>query len=422
MKRGFQYVVITAAVLAGAGITWASGPGTTAADILKVGVGARAIGMGEAYAAQADDVHSLYWNPAGLALMQERQASFMYSPMIKDLKYQNAGIGIPLESGAIGGSLSYLSYGDIQGYDASGAATGNQSAYSAVATVGASWLGNQWSAGANVKGIQEKLADENANGFAFDIGSNLIYPKPVIGGTLRLGVAVQNLGGGIKFLQQSDPLPRQWKVGMAAVQMMNKRLNVSLDFTKPRDDDSNVAGGLEYWINRYLALRTGFVNNHTEGSGMRAGLGLRIRGISFDYAYAGQGELGMNHRYEISFRFGEPRPILTTEERKILQQAKAAMRQDRYEQAVLLFDSLIELEPHYKPARRHIKVAMAKLESQQSQMLARQGKSYQPGLEGGVRKPALPEFDDLEQLLNLGTPRTAEKPDQMPATLKQEGR
>ena len=43
-----------------------------------------------------------------------------------------------------------------------------------------------------------------------------------------------------------------------------------------------------------------------------------------------------------SFRFGEPRPILTAEERKILQQAKAAMHQERYEQATLLFDSLIE--------------------------------------------------------------------------------
>ena len=51
--------------------------------ILKIGVGARAIGMGEAYTAQADDVSSLYWNPAGLALMQERQASFMpYDQML----------------------------------------------------------------------------------------------------------------------------------------------------------------------------------------------------------------------------------------------------------------------------------------------------------------------------------------------------
>ena len=67
------------------------------------------------------------------------------------------------------------------------------------------------------------------------------------------------------------------------------------------------------------------------------------------------------------------------------------MRQERYEQATLLFDSLIELEPRYKPAQRYIKVAMAKLEGQQSQMTARLGKiAYQPGSEGSaILKPAV---------------------------------
>jgi hypothetical protein len=163
-------------------------------------------------------------------------------------------------------------------------------------------------------------------------------------------------------------------------------------------------------VSSFLALRAGYVSNHTEGSGIRAGIGLRIRGISFDYAYAGQGELGMSNRYELSFRFGEPRPILTAEESKMFQQAKAAMRQDRYEQAVLLLDSVIELEPHFKPARRYINLAMARLEGQQGQMIARQGKIYEPSANSNLRKPDLPETDDLEQLLNLGQPHSAQAP------------
>src|ERR1700733_1844251 len=117
MKRFIACAAAAGLFVQSGGVSWASGPGTTAADILNIGVGARAIGMGEAYVAQADDVSSLYWNPAGLALMQERQASFSYDQMYQDLKYQNASIGIPLENGAIGGSLSYLGYGDIQGFD-----------------------------------------------------------------------------------------------------------------------------------------------------------------------------------------------------------------------------------------------------------------------------------------------------------------
>jgi hypothetical protein len=410
MKKLLAVTAVAGLILQSQGALWASGPGTTGADILKIGVGARAIGMGEAYVAQADDVSSLYWNPAGLALMQERQASFMYDQMYQDLKFQNASIGIPLENGAIGGSLSYLSYGDIQGFAPDGTATGNQTAYSGVGTLGAAWLGNQWSAGANIKGVQEKLADEKATAAAFDLGGNAIYPKPVLGGTLRFGAVVQNLGSDIKFEQQSDPLPMDWKLGVAAVQMLDKKLNVSMDYTSPKGDDAYVSGGFEYWLVPFIALRAGYVNSKTEGNGMRAGIGLRIKGVSFDYAYAGQGELGMSHRYELSFRFGEPRPILSAEERKILQQAKAAMRQERYEQATLLFDSLIELEPRYKPARRYIKVAMSKLEGQQSQMIARQGKIYEPSTDSGVRKPALPEMDDLEQLLNIGQPKSAQAP------------
>jgi hypothetical protein len=390
---------------------WASSPGTTGAEVLKIGVGARAIAMGEAYTAQADDVSSLYWNPAGLALMQERQASFMYDQMYRDLSYSNLAIGFPLENGAIGASLSYLGYGSIAGYDPNGDPIGDQSAHSAVGTVGAAWLGNQWSAGINLKGIQENLADDKANAFAFDAGVNLIYPKPVLGGTMRLGLVAQNLGSGIKHIEQEDDLPTAYKVGLAAVQLMNRKLNLSFDYNMPKEEDGIFSTGAEYWLNRYLALRAGYVNSEREGNGARAGIGLRIRGVSFDYAYAGQGELGMSHRYEMSFRFGEPRPLLSPEQRKIYEQAKAAARNEQYERSVLLFDSLLETEPRFNPARRRLKTVMAKLEGQQSHMASRQGRSYNPATASGAKKPALPEMDDLEQLLNLGTPKAAQTGD-----------
>src|SRR5438552_666177 len=44
---------------------WAAGPGTTTGELLKVPLSARAIGMGEAYTAAADDSSALAWNPAG---------------------------------------------------------------------------------------------------------------------------------------------------------------------------------------------------------------------------------------------------------------------------------------------------------------------------------------------------------------------
>src|SRR5450755_104165 len=85
---------------------WAAWPsmvlgssGTSGGDILSIPVGARAIAMGEAYTAQADDVSSLYWNPAGLAILNQSQASFMYNQFLQNQTYQNAQIATPLESG-----------------------------------------------------------------------------------------------------------------------------------------------------------------------------------------------------------------------------------------------------------------------------------------------------------------------------------
>src|SRR5262245_53012450 len=60
MKATKLLAIATVIALQATSGVWASGPGTTGADILKIGVGARAIGMGEAYTAQSDDVSSLY--------------------------------------------------------------------------------------------------------------------------------------------------------------------------------------------------------------------------------------------------------------------------------------------------------------------------------------------------------------------------
>src|ERR1051325_10876140 len=146
--------------------------------------------MEEAYTAHADDASGLYWYPAGMAFLNQSQASFMYNKFIEDLTYQNASVAFPFENGAMGASLSYLSYGQITGTDSDGNLAGDVSAYSGVGTIGGAWLGNNWAAGVNLKGVQESLADTKATGFAADVGTSLVYPNEVMGGTLRAAAVV----------------------------------------------------------------------------------------------------------------------------------------------------------------------------------------------------------------------------------------
>jgi hypothetical protein len=95
-------------------------------------------------------------------------------------------------------------------------------------------------------------------------------------------------------------------------------------------------------------------------------LGLKVKDFSFDYAYSAYGDLGLSHRYEVSWRFGVLRPVLTPEERAMLRRAKLALAEGRYDEAVMLFDSLVSMSPEYKPLRRYLKVAMRSDEGQEA--------------------------------------------------------
>jgi len=65
-----------------------SGVGTTAAAFLKIGVGGRALGMGQAHATQAEDVTAVFWNPAGLARLEHTQMLFSHFDYLVDMRYE----------------------------------------------------------------------------------------------------------------------------------------------------------------------------------------------------------------------------------------------------------------------------------------------------------------------------------------------
>jgi hypothetical protein len=382
-------------------LSWAAG--TDGGSVLSAGVGARAIAMGEAYTAASDDVSSLYWNPAGVGLLNQSQSSFMQHQAMEGLSVSHLSVATPLENGGIGASLSYMSFGKIDGYDVTDQPTGNVSAYSGVGTLSAAFYsGQSWAAGANIKAVQESLADVKANGFATDLGLTYMYPESVLDGTVRLAATIRNLGTGLKFIEQRDPFPTEFRVGAALIQTLDRRLTLSADIGKRRD--SAIAGytGIEYKMWPSIAARAGWAGTDQEGTGLRAGIGLRVKNLSFDYAYSPYGDLGMSNLFEVSLRFGAIRPMLSPEERKMLRRAKWALSHERYDEATLLFSSLIDLVPNYRPLKRYLKVAMKDLEEQERQREA-VGTSYrvaitnpQTGRDNGE------DVDDLERLLLLG--------------------
>jgi hypothetical protein len=408
LLKGKAASLLVMAIVAGPTFLWGDA-GTSGGLILNTPIGARAIAMGEAYVAQADDVSSLYWNPAGLGLLNQSQASFMYNQSVQGLSFNNMSIATPLEYGGIGASLSYLSYGKIDGYDAQDNPTGNVTAYSGAATLGAAFFsGESWAMGMNIKGVEGALADVKANGVAADLGLTYVHPTLIEDGTLRLAATVRNLGTGLQYIDQNDPFPLEFRVGAAAVQMLDRKLNISVDVSKLRDEPVAGYTGAEYWIVPQIALRAGWVASNQEGTGLRAGVGLKVNNISFDYAFSSYGELGMSNLFETTIRFGTIRPTLTPEERELLRRGKLALARQQDGEATLLFNSLYEMEPNYRPVKRLLDVAMKGFEGQELALKAIGKPFHVPSYQGSLNAAADPELQDLTNLIEGDNTQTAE--------------
>src|SRR5581483_10812057 len=94
--------------------SWAGGPGTTAAEFLEVGVGARGLAMGGAMSAVPDDAHSFYWNPAGAAGISSPRIDASYNSLYQDTNQGYFGYGMPLWGGVVGASFDYLQVPNIE--------------------------------------------------------------------------------------------------------------------------------------------------------------------------------------------------------------------------------------------------------------------------------------------------------------------
>ena len=84
------------------------GPGTTGAAFLKLGAGSRPVAMGEAFVAAADDINALYWNPAGLALADGKQVSFVHTEWFQSIRYEYLAYCQQALGGTIGAGITYL--------------------------------------------------------------------------------------------------------------------------------------------------------------------------------------------------------------------------------------------------------------------------------------------------------------------------
>ncbi|MCG3204295.1 MAG: hypothetical protein KCHDKBKB_01010 [Elusimicrobia bacterium] len=304
-RIGLLIVALVCPALGSAGNFGTSSKGTTAAGFLKLGVGARAVGMGEAYSALADDATALYWNPAALRQVERNSLSLMHASYLESSNFHYGAFVHSGEKSSIGIGAQYMSAGTLTGRDDSGFETGGFEPKDLAVSLGYARSVGGLSVGLAAKFVQSKVIDSAETG-AIDVG--LLSPA-FFNEKLRLALTASNIGGKIKFDEKSEDLPLLLKIGSGL--QVSKKLLLGADIGFPRDNEPYGAIGTEYLIpvgqDISIAARAGY-NSKTPGdvdgfTGASFGAGFNLKKMSFDYGFVPFGDIGSTHRVSLSLGF-----------------------------------------------------------------------------------------------------------------------
>ncbi len=312
--------------------------GTTAAPFLSIGQGARALSMGGAFVAVADDPSSLYWNPAGIADITGAALVVDHTQWLADIQYNYLAGAIHLgDIGTLGLSFTASNIGEMR-VTTTDNPEGNGETFSVsdvAFSVGyAIKLTDRFAIGFNPKFIYQKIWKMSASAMAIDIGVK--YNTPFDG--VILGMSISNFGAKMQMqgtsssvLFDPDPsttgnngkipaniateewaLPLNFKVGVAykAFSDETNKLTLAVDASHPNDNYESIDLGGEYIFNDFLALRGGykslFLTDSQEGMTLGVGVKQAVVGnfqITFDYTYQDFGILKNAQKFSIGIIF-----------------------------------------------------------------------------------------------------------------------
>ena len=313
--------------------------GTTSAKFLSIGVGPRANAMGGAFSAVANDASAIYWNPAGIASITERQAIVTYTKLFVDINVDFGGFVLPAGNlGTFGLSFTALNSGNMEvtteDYPEGTGQTFSAASY-CVAFSYARYLTEEFAFGFSVKYIQETIFNSSATGIGFDVGTNFVTPFYGI----KFASCITNYGTkmqmtGDDLLIRHDPdetragnnaavdayystdyfdLPLKLQIGISKdFKIMNdQRLTLAVDATHPNDNKQSVnVGGELAFFNNLIEFRGGykslFLDDTQEGLTLGVGLNYAAKNalaIEFDYSFQKYKYLDNVHSFGLILKF-----------------------------------------------------------------------------------------------------------------------
>lgn len=280
--------------------------GSTSAEFLLIPKDAHASAMAGAVSSVADDSTAIFYNPAGIGFLKEKNVTLSHIEWLEDINFESISYSMPVKNKfALGVGFEYLGIGDIQGQESMNSPINKFNSYDLSSILGLSYLFNKdISVGGAVRYVEEKIDDEKSEAFSFDIGT--IYRKKINSHkNFSLGVTVQNIAlKKLQFIAQKEELPTKLVLG-GSYKPLGETLLLSTDLVMIKSSKPAANFGCEVLIYDILKVRSGYKFDPAFESSSRLtlGLGIVFSSLSVDYAYLPFGSLTDTHIFSINYKF-----------------------------------------------------------------------------------------------------------------------
>jgi tetratricopeptide (TPR) repeat protein len=340
------------------------GTGGTESNLSK-GYGARAMGLGNAFTALADDPTAVYWNPAGLEFVYQQSATFFHMSLFEGVSYDFLGYAYPtVEYGSFGLGIGRIGVGDIPQRDESGVLLpgGFSFAEYQIYLSYAKRLPYNITPGLTIRfarrgwsGIQG-AADLVDTGIGADIG---VMYKPEWFGSMwyqdwSFGLNIHNfLSPRINEGLDSDVLPLTIRLGLfKKIRFVGgESFDALIDFDYSERRDLRLHIGTAYQYRDLGEVRLGY-----QSSGITFGAGVVYNMFRLDYAF-GSSEYSdvfpASHRISLTVEFGMNRTDMMeiAEQHRIAEQERMLADMREMDRIEFVNEHLQMADTYYKEAK-----------------------------------------------------------------------
>ncbi len=306
-------------------IATAQQAGTTSYTFLNMPYGAKIGGIGGVnISLYGNDPNLFISNPALASDSLAKRPTVNYTAFPTGVGLSSATYSHSFKkAGLWSAGVQYLSYGQIDGYDDAGNATGSFNPKDYAVTISHVRSANNFKFGASIKQVGSEIGGYNGSATLFDLGGLFVHPEQ----NFTVGMTIKNVGFHWQQISETENanLPFDVQIG-TSVKPLHMPIRFSFtfyklnnwDLTLPNETTTNefadnlmrhLVIGSELIINQHINILFGYnhlrkkelkIDSAAGFSGFSLGLDIKTKAFELVYAYGGYHVAGNANMFTLS--------------------------------------------------------------------------------------------------------------------------